>query len=149
MSSKPTVDFYILENMAKSVSLHFACQLIEKAYHKQQKIYVQTSSSKEAEYMDGLLWTFRDDSFLPHSLNSQERDQSPPILIGFDLAPSHDPDVLVNLCQEIPAFYTQFNRIIEIVFSEPSVQQLARERYRLYRNRECQINTHKIKTLEM
>ena len=139
------IDFYILEETSRQKSLHFACHLVEKAYQNQQKIYIHTPSKDEAERLDLLLWTFRDDSFLPHNLYRPDDDYPPAIQIGFaGNFPSHQ-NTLLNLSQDVPDFYGQFNRVIEIVFSEPHVQQLARERYRRYRDEGHELLTHKIK----
>lgn len=137
------VDFYVLnENSGQQQSLAFACQLIEKAYLQQQTVYVHTSSAEDAERIDNLLWTFKDDSFIPHALY-QANDPSPPaVQIGHGEA-LVKANILVNLCNKIPAFYQQYPRIIEIVFNDPIVQQLARERYKQYREQQYEINTIK------
>lgn len=143
------IDFYILEEASGQTSLQFACKLIEKAWADQQQVYIHTHSREEAERLDTLLWTYRDDSFLPHNLYQATDDLPPPIQIGFAEPPKHHQNLLLNLNQEIPAFYKQFSRIIEIVFSDPHVQQLARERYRHYRDQGCELNTYKIKANEV
>lgn len=138
------VDFYVIDNANYQQSLLTICQLIEKAYHQQQSIYVHASSAEEASRLDDLLWTFRDDSFLPHSLYDQSDEFPASIQIGCgEIVPKHQ--LLINLSKEIPGFYQQFEQLIEIVFSDPTVQQLARERYRQYREQGNDITTHKIK----
>jgi DNA polymerase-3 subunit chi len=138
------VDFYILETSSRQAAWHFACSLIEKAYADQQHVYVHTPSKEEAERMDALLWTYKDDSFLPHLMTHQVENNPPPILIGYDNAPTMNKQLLVNLTQDIPPFYSEFSHLIEIVFSDPIVQQLARNRFRQYRESGCELNTHKI-----
>ena len=142
------IDFYIMEKANHQQALLMACQLIETAYQENQNVHVQASSREEAERFDELLWTFRDDSFVPHEIISTTHDFSAPIRIGYSAQisqPVNQPaEVLINLSREIPSFYTQFEQIIEIVFSDPTVQQLARERYRQYRDQGYEITTHKI-----
>jgi DNA polymerase-3 subunit chi len=147
----PSVDFYILEQASGLKSLHYACLLIEKAHQQDQRVYIHTNSPEDAERIDMLLWTYRDDSFLPHSIYDAADENSPPIRIGFDkgYAASGNDHVLVNLDKEIPSFFHKFNRIIEIVFSDPTVQQLARERFKKYRDQGCEMNTYKIKASEL
>lgn len=139
------VDFYILETGNAQQSLFYACQLIEKAYQDQQKVYIHANSKEEAERLDNLLWTYKEDSFLPHQIY-QETDFPPPIQIGTGNPPSDQQDLLINLNHLIPNFYTQFKRVIEIVFADPQVQQLARERFKQYRDQGCLMNTFKIKS---
>jgi DNA polymerase-3 subunit chi len=55
----------------------------------------------------------------------------------------------MNLSRDIPAFYSQFKHVIEIVFPDPVVQQLARTRYKQYRDQGHEINTIKVKANEI
>jgi DNA polymerase-3 subunit chi len=139
-----TIDFYILKT-SEMQSLHFACQLIEKHYQQKQKVYVHLNSSDDAKRLDDLLWTYREDSFIPHQLYEENDDFSPPIQLGFVGMPKsfHQYDLLFNLSNEMPDFYNDFTHIIEIVFSDQHVKQLARIRYKHYREQGHEINTIK------
>lgn len=147
------VHFYVLEVTNGQKSLYFACHLLEKLYLEQKKIYVHLPTEEEAKRFDALLWTYRDDSFVPHQLSNATEMNPAPIEIGYGIdygqAPIHQHDVLINLTNEILPFSWEFNTIIEIVFAEPLMQQLARERYRQYRDKGCEIETHKIKANEV
>jgi len=137
------VDFYILETASTQQSHLFACQLLEKIYMEEKiPIFVHTHSREDAERFDALLWTYRDDSFLPHQL--QSADEYAPIQIGYGQAPTSKPTLLLNLGKDIPAFFQQSNHAIEIVFDNPDVQQLARQRYKQYREAGCEMNTIKL-----
>jgi DNA polymerase-3 subunit chi len=144
------IDFYVLDATNGQKSLFFACQLLEKAYENKQRVYVHTTSAQESERLDALLWTYRDDSFIPHELYRQRPadNNSPPIQIGHDNSPEL-AGVLLNLSRDVPPFYSQFEHIIEIVFSDPVVQQLARVRYKHYRDQGHEINTIKVKANEI
>lgn len=142
----PKVDFYVLEQAnAMRAQLH-ACQLIEKAYADKKNVFVLSPSREDAERFDGLLWTYRDDSFIPHTtLHTVLEDPVPPILIGYTgSAMQPHRDLLINLSQQLPEDYQQWACIAEIVFNDSGVQQLARERYKHYRQQGCEINTHKL-----
>jgi len=41
--------------------------LIEKSLERKWRVVVQTSSEERADALDSHLWTYRDDSFLPHA----------------------------------------------------------------------------------
>lgn len=141
------IDFYILETASRQKSSIFACQLLEKLHAEQRiPIFVHTQTRKDAEHFDALLWTYRDDSFLPHALHGTSDDA--PIQIGFGEAPAKNQVVLLNLSKDIPSFYQQFDHVIEIVFTDPLVQQLARERYKQYREQGNDINTIKLKAAD-
>jgi len=140
----PIIDFYVLNDTSSQRSLYFACELLEKAYLENQRAYVHTPSNPEAERLDTLLWTYRDDSFLPHQIWSPQNLDCP-ILIGANRDYAADTrDLLINLDMAVPAFYKQFKRVIEIIFNDASVQQLGRERFKQYRADQCEINTHKL-----
>ena len=141
------VDFYILEETSGLQSFYFACQLIEKLYTTPQSIYIHADSRLQAEQVDSLLWTYQDSSFIPHQLCEQTKETSF-IEIGYTHAPLHKQNILINLCQVVPIFYQQCKHVIEIVFTDASVQQLARERFKLYRQQNCEINTYKINASE-
>ncbi len=138
------IDFYILEKASFPQALLHACQLVNEAYAAQETLYIHTSTQTEAEHIDTLLWTYQDDSFIPHKLYDPGDSTPPPVQIGFDLTPLKPANILLNLTREIPAFYSQYSRMIEIVFSDPLVQQLARDRFRQYRDLGHELTTHKI-----
>lgn len=143
------VDFYVIEAASGQQSLLFACQMLEKMHEEQKRVYVHTRSREDAERLDALLWTYKDDSFLPHHIYDKAASFSPPIQIGSGEAPASHPETMLNLCPEIPAFYQQFSHIIEIVFADPPVQQLARVRFKQYRDLGCEMNTIKLNAREL
>ncbi len=142
------IDFYILNESSPLARLHFACRLIEKAYKMQHRIYVHTENQTDAHQLDEMLWTYRDDSFLPHNLFGEGPEPSPPIQIGIHATPTNHRDILMNLGLEVPACHTQFSRIIELIPSDTEQQEKGRARYRYYRAQGFEINTHKLQTIE-
>jgi DNA polymerase-3 subunit chi len=144
----PRIDFYIIEETGANVRWRLACRLIEKAYKNRHRIYVNTQNENEANHLDELLWTYREDSFLPHSLYGDGPEPAPPIQIGYQVTPDKHRDILINLSQDVPVFYQQFLRVLEIVSTEPAVQNISREHYRQYRTDGFDIQTHKLQTIE-
>ncbi|MBV9576443.1 MAG: DNA polymerase III subunit chi [Gammaproteobacteria bacterium] len=140
------IDFYILTTTKKQIAMLFACSLIEKTYQAKQKAYIHLPTQEEAVRMDALLWTYRDNSFLPHMLFDAANPSPPPIQIGYteELHLETQQMQLFNLSSTIPVFYQQFHHLIEIVFADPIVQQSARERYKQYRDLGHALNTIKI-----
>lgn len=144
----PRIDFYIIEESSANVRMRLACRLIEKAYKNRHRIYIHTANQAEAHELDELLWTYREDSFLPHNLYGDGPEPTPPIQIGFAATPDKQRDILINLSNEVPAFYPQFLRVLEIVSNEPAIQAIGREHYRQYRTEGHDISTHKLQTVE-
>jgi len=145
----PKIDFYILPESDTTARLQFACRLIEKAYKQKHRIYIHAENKMLAHQLDEMLWTFRDDSFLPHNLYGEGPEPVPPIQIGFDLTPENHRDILMNLSNQTPQFFSQFQRLLEIVAHDSTAQEAARERYRHYRAQNFEITTHKLQTTEV
>ncbi len=138
------VDFYLLAGSdAKEASL-IVCRLLEKAYLRGHRVFVYCSNQQEAEELDELLWTFKDNSFIPHNLQGEGPEPPPPIQIGYQDEPRGFNDILINLHSEIPKFYTRFRRIIEVVANNDSAKELSRTHYREYRVNKCELQTHEI-----
>lgn len=135
----PQVDFHILKETSGLKSLHFVCELIEKAYNAKQKVFVRTQSDADTERLDRLLWTYDEQSFVPHSMVEDDS----PVVLSHEITPQKHREVLINLSTAVPEFYQDFSQIIEIVFGDAVVQQLARERFKYYRDQGLTINTHK------
>jgi DNA polymerase-3 subunit chi len=53
----------------------------------------------------------------------------------------HD-DILLNLRQDQPAFFSRFQRLIEIVGMDDADKAAARVRYKFYRDRGYEIRQH-------
>ena len=141
------VDFYVLE-ANRQRSLLFACHLLEKIHVESKKIFVYTASPQDAEQFDNLLWTYKDDSFLPHQIYNAEDKFTPTIQISHEI-PVTQHEILLNLTAHVPEFYLAYLRLIEIVYIDAEVQAIARERYRQYRDAGCKLNTIKLKAHEL
>ncbi len=138
------VDFYILAQ-AQQRAL-FTCRLAEKIYRLGKRIYIHTANEQYSQTLDELLWTFQSGSFVPHE---RYRDDSPaqsPVVIGHHAQAHADADVLINISDELPIFYTRFARVTEIVDGEEAVKLKARDRFRRYRESGCTMQTHQIDT---
>jgi DNA polymerase III subunit chi len=120
----------------------FACRLIDMVYRKGRQIYVHTSTEELARTLNEQLWTFKEDSFVPHSLHSEAMDV--PIKIGFDHEPEEHQDVLINLSGQIPHFFSRFDRVAEIVPVDQNSRKSARENYAYYKERGYVLNYHEI-----
>jgi DNA polymerase-3 subunit chi len=138
-----TVDFYLLTENSLETAYGFICRLLDKIYQQKHHAYVYANSQIEAKILDDLLWTFRDDAFIPHCLYGEVTDPMPSIQIGFaNMEPQPVPTILLNLTPEIPPFAFKFQRIVELVVNESSAKTLGRQKYRQYRENNCELNTH-------
>jgi DNA polymerase-3 subunit chi len=58
--------------------------LIEKSLERGWRVIVQAASEERVEALDAQLWTFRDDSFLPHGTWREAEVGEQPILLTVD-----------------------------------------------------------------
>lgn len=136
------VDFYVLQRADEQARRMLACRLAEKAYRLDHTVYLHTMSRADANQLDELLWTFRDGSFVPHAL-VEESDATPsPVTIGCNTDIDAARDLLINLCDEIPAFADKFSRVAELVTADDECRRLSRKRYSQYRDKGHEIQTH-------
>jgi DNA polymerase-3 subunit chi len=70
--------FYHLQDMTLEQVLP---QLLEKTYERGWRAIVQASSDERVDALDGHLWTYRDDSFLPHGTGRSGDPAGEPILL--------------------------------------------------------------------
>jgi DNA polymerase-3 subunit chi len=139
------VDFYILAQTDERARQLLACKLAEKAWRLDNSVWIHAAGKKEAERLDELLWTFRDGSFVPHSLAGRhDGTEDSPIMIGSDEQDVASRDLLINLTDDIPGFAAGFPRVAELVTSDENCRQLSRKRYATYRDQGHELNTHKL-----
>ncbi|HHH39560.1 MAG TPA: DNA polymerase III subunit chi [Sedimenticola sp.] len=138
------VDFYILGERAGGDRFLLACRLAEKAWGLGNRVYLHTGSSAEARHLDRLLWSFRQGNFLPHGLAGECDPGLNPILVGHGDDPGEEHGVLINLCHQVPPFFSRFERLAEPIDRDPEVRQAGRERFRFYRDRGYPLDSHEI-----
>ncbi len=136
------VDFYILPDDSSRNLEVFACKLTEKAYTQGMKVYINTQSEQQTQSLNGLLWTFKQESFLPHEIAVDSSSADAPIMIGNGVEPEQSNGLLINLSQDVPLFFSQFERLAELVNQNEQIKEKGRERFRFYKDREYQINSH-------
>lgn len=136
------IDFYVLQHAEVAARHHFTCRLVEKVVAQGNRVMIATENTAETQALDDLLWSFRPESFVPHQTSTNP--VSAPVLISHD---SDDPghhDVLINLRDEIPAQFSRFQRLLEVVVQTPDILQITRNHYTFYKSRGYQLSNHKI-----
>lgn len=132
------VDFYIhVDN-----KLQTACTLAAKALVHKLRVLVLTPDAETTQQMDKLLWIHPAIGFLPHCHSSHRLASVTPIIVDHVAEPIVHEQVLINLHAQCPALFSRFERVIEIVTGEDADRELARGRYRFYRDRGYEIRNH-------
>jgi DNA polymerase-3 subunit chi len=70
--------FYHLERTALDQALP---ELLDKTLSRGWKALVRSTQPERVDHLDGWLWSFRDDSFLPHGTDHEPMADRQPILI--------------------------------------------------------------------
>lgn len=142
----PTVDFYLLNTLEHEDVYRFTCRLVDKAYLLQKRIYIKVNSHEQGQRLDELLWTFRDISFIPHCYLEVNSAFDPilPVNIAIDKPSELDAEILFNLSHEVPSYFPEFSRIIEVVSAEKENKNQSRQKYKFYKTQNCQLTTHNI-----
>ncbi|APZ43250.1 DNA polymerase III subunit chi [Acidihalobacter ferrooxydans] len=135
------VDFYVLDTTDETARLRAVCRLAQDVFSAARQLHIHTQDAPQTQRLDSLLWTFQDISFLPHAV-AQTGTRTAPITLRHDYTPEAGIDVLINLAVEPPAFFSQFERVIEIVDEQPAVRKAGRTRYRFYRDRGYPLQHH-------
>lgn len=137
------IEFHILSTSGDDAKLRHTCQVVEQLYQQQKPVFVYVESDATAQKLDEVLWSFRDQAFIPHEVCTT---QSPThsrisVLIGTGNAPTAYKAILINLTDTAPPQPENTAQIIEIVDASPTHKQLARERYKQYRDQGHQLET--------
>lgn len=141
--------------------LDYTCRLIRKALSTQCRLIVRLQDKDQQAQFDQWLWQFSATDFLPHVVLNQGSHplaKHTPVLLTLDEngemsefeseSKTHYEKILINLSDNVPANFAQFNRLIEIIPQEkdvtqsatPSATQAGRERYRFYQQQGYPLN---------
>ena len=100
--------FYHLESQPLERALP---ALLEKTLERGWRAVVETSSRERATAIDSMLWTYRDDSFLPHAIAGDETDPDQPVLITMDDGNPNAANVRFYVDRAVPRSGDGYERI--------------------------------------
>ena len=109
--------------------------LVEKSLERGWKVLAETGSEERAEALDNLLWTYRDDSFLPHARAGGSEDALQPVLITTLPHNPNSADVRFFVDRAVPQSGDGYQRIV-FMFSghDPEAVTEARAAWRALRD---------------
>jgi DNA polymerase-3 subunit chi len=124
--------------------LQTACTLTLKALARQMRVMVFTEDAAATDKVSRLLWSSPPTGFLPHCRGGDRLAGVTPVIVDHHEEPLVHDQVLINLRAQTPAFFSRFQRLVEIVGLEEDDRNAARERFRFYRDRGYEIKTHQL-----
>ena len=138
------IDFYVLEADATDGRLRLACKIIDRAYRSGHTAYLWARDDHETNLLDDLLWTFSQNSFVPHSRNNHNSDLTTPVHIGHHPPQSGSAEVVVSVADRPVEDYSNFLRIAEVVGFDEAEKKSGRSRFKFYRDQGLELETHRI-----
>jgi len=60
------VDFYVLSQTDTAAKHTYACRIANKAFGQGMTVFIATEDAAQSQMLDKLLWTFAQNSFVPH-----------------------------------------------------------------------------------
>jgi DNA polymerase-3 subunit chi len=126
----------------------YTCRFVRKARRHGASV-VLTGPAQTLAHFDRALWTFDELEFLPHvllrageAIPERLRDTGVWLAPQAGDAPQHE--VLVNLGSDPPAGFESFEKVVEIVSTDPDDRASARERWKHYAARGYAIRRHEV-----
>jgi DNA polymerase-3 subunit chi len=126
--------------------LQTACSLTLKAFARGMRVLLLTPDAAATERLSKLIWSVPATGFVPHCRSADRLAPLTPVIVDHEAHPLPHDQVLVNLCDQTPAFFSRFQRLVEIVGLDDGDRQAARARFRYYRDRGYEIRTHQLGT---
>ena len=124
MSPAPVeVWFYHLERASLEQVLP---ELLEKTLARGWRAFVRTADTQQRDALDAALWTYRDESFLPHGMEGEAGAERQPILLSAGHENVNGAQVLFVL-GEAPPDISGYARCI-LIFDGRDPDALARAR---------------------
>lgn len=142
------VDFYLLPDVDDHAKQRFCCRLACRAVADGERVHIRTAQVDE---LDATLWDYPPQRFLPHAKLADSSGREPVTIGNTDEQPpltqpplkeGQASGVLVNAADDIPAFFTNFARVTEIVLA--TERAASRDKYRRYRDRGYPLFHHEL-----
>lgn len=133
--SMPRADFYLIAKPRfLDDPLLLVCELAKRCFGTGKGTLILTRDAAQADLIDGRLWEFEDDAFVPHQIaGMDDEDGDCPVLIVPPEVEVPDRALIINLRDA--AFHGTCERVLEVVPADPAARAPLRERWRNYKAR--------------
>ena len=130
------IDFY----SNAEPKLQVACRLVAKIIQQQLRVFVSAPDENTARAFVKLLWTYQAIGFVPHCMAHDALSSETSVVIACEDVEIVHHQVMINLRADSPPSFSRFERLVELVGAGDDDRQLARSRFRFYRDRGYEIN---------
>ena len=142
---KPTVNFYSLE---KNQDLFLStCSLVKELYKLDGQIMILDTYSN-LEKLDKLLWTFEQNSFLPHKIYEIDEKLDTPIILLSEkyldnlLVFNEYGSIINNLNEPVTQTFENL-KVYEFVEDIEDKKIISRKKYMIYKDKNYNLNHNK------
>lgn len=128
--------------------LAYTCRLLRKAVASGARLVVR-ADPVTTRALDAALWSVTPVDFISHceaSASEAMQSRSAVLLAPTPMRPDSARSVLVNLADDVPESFEQFQRVIEVVSTDEQDRSQARRRWKQYTERGYSITRHDLKT---
>jgi DNA polymerase-3 subunit chi len=132
MPEAPSIDFHF--NVDQGVA--YACRVLRKARGAGKTVLVASRHPERLARLDTALWTFSPLDFLPHvGLPSPLAARTPIWLSAGPVADGRDLLLVLDdePAPDFAAWFARFEKVIELVSTDPDDRARARSRFKAYR----------------
>ncbi|MEG3692338.1 DNA polymerase III subunit chi [Vibrio coralliirubri] len=144
-----TATFYIVPSDSPQASedgfAHYVLFLAQHFAKQGAKLYLNCNDKGHAERIAEVFWQVEPSEFIAHNLVGEGPKYSTNIEIGYQgVKHNWNRQLVINLADNHTTFANAFAQVIDFVPCEEKAKQLARERYKIYRQAGYQLQTIEI-----
>lgn len=130
--------FYHLERTSLDAALP---ELLEKTLARNWRALVRSTAAERVEHLDGWLWSYRDDAFLPHGVDGEPMAERQPVLITTRMENPNRAQALFLIDDAEPGDLSDYARCV-LLFDgkDEAALAAARVRWRTFKDQGCQVS---------
>ena len=124
--------------------LAYACRFARKVQRSGSRLVIAAPPDTLAA-LDRQLWNLAPQDFVAHCMADADEDLvlASPLILAQDVRSVPHHDVLLNLHADVPEWFSQFGRLVEVVSAHDEADRgQARARWRHYASRGYAITRH-------
>ena len=128
--------------------LAYTCRLLRKASATGARLLVRSSAQMVGE-LDKALWNLAPVDFITHcdvTASAALKARSAVLLQSADQPLHAEVPILINLSEDVPQGFEQFQRVIEVVSTDEQDRNQARRRWKRYTELGYTITRHDLAT---
>ena len=135
------IQFYILASDKIEDRWHYTQRLVSQSLRRGKSVHIHTACADDTQLLirrleenalDGCVTN--GSSTNGHSATGKS-DIDEMVFVDHKGEPDADREVLINLSDEVPYFFSSFETTLEVIHDEPKAKAVGRERYRYYQER--------------